>query len=110
MSDILLQERTDDGILLLTLNRPDVINCFNFDLLAELANAIMEANFDMDLRCIIISGARVDREISKQAFSTGAVSEGEKDFDRRLGKAFHLYDPQYFYGSGECSCTRHCRN
>ena len=48
MSDILLQQKTDDGILILTLNRPDAMNCFNFDLLAELADVIREANFDME--------------------------------------------------------------
>ena len=72
MSDILLQERTDDGILILTLNRPEAMNCFNFDLLSELADVIREANFDMDLRCIIITGAKGERDVKKQSFSTGA--------------------------------------
>lgn len=72
MSDILLQERADDGILILMLNRPEAMNCFNFDLLAELDDVIREANFDMDLRCIIITGAKGDRDVNKQAFSTGA--------------------------------------
>jgi len=71
MSDILLQERTEGGILTLTLNRPEAMNCFNSDLLRALADAICEANFDMELRCIIITGASgEDRE--KAAFSTGA--------------------------------------
>lgn len=72
MSEILLQERTDDGILVLTLNRPEAMNCFNFDLLAELSDVIREANFDMDLRCIIITGAKGERDVKKQSFSTGA--------------------------------------
>lgn len=72
MSEILLQERTDDGILILTLNRPEALNCFNFDLLAELADVIREANFDMDLRCVIITGAKGERDVKKQSFSTGA--------------------------------------
>lgn len=72
MSDILLQERTDDGILILTLNRPDAMNCFNFDLLAELSNAIRECNFDMDLRCIIITGSKRGDDPKKWSFSTGA--------------------------------------
>jgi enoyl-CoA hydratase/carnithine racemase len=33
MGNVLLQERTDEGILILTLNRPDAMNCFNFELL-----------------------------------------------------------------------------
>jgi enoyl-CoA hydratase/carnithine racemase len=72
MSDILLQERTDDGILILTLNRPDAMNCFNFDLLAELADAIRECNFDMDLRCIVITGSKRGDDPKKWSFSTGA--------------------------------------
>jgi enoyl-CoA hydratase/carnithine racemase len=71
MADILLQERTEDGILVLTLNRPEAMNCFNFDLLAELADTIREANFDMDLRCIIITGAG-GADPKKASFSTGA--------------------------------------
>ncbi|MEI7672888.1 MAG: enoyl-CoA hydratase-related protein, partial [Deltaproteobacteria bacterium] len=71
MADILLQERTEDGILILTLNRPEAMNCFNFDLLAALADVIREANFDMDLRCIIITGAGGD-DPKKASFSTGA--------------------------------------
>ncbi|HPQ43572.1 MAG TPA: enoyl-CoA hydratase-related protein [Syntrophales bacterium] len=72
MADILLKERTDEGILIITLNRPEAMNCFNFDLLAELSDTIREVNFDMNLRCIIITGARGDRDVTKQSFSTGA--------------------------------------
>jgi enoyl-CoA hydratase/carnithine racemase len=71
MAVILLQERTEEGILILTLNRPEAMNCFNVDLLTALADAIGEANFDMGLRCIIITGAKGD-DPKKAAFSTGA--------------------------------------
>ena len=71
MSEILLQERMEDGILVLILNRPEAMNCFNFDLLAALADTIREANFDMDLRCIIITGAGGE-DPKKASFSTGA--------------------------------------
>ncbi|MFB3925820.1 MAG: enoyl-CoA hydratase-related protein [Syntrophales bacterium] len=72
MSDILLQERTEDGILVLTLNRPDAMNCFNFDLLAVLSDVIRECNFDMSLRCIIITGSKSGDDPKKWSFSTGA--------------------------------------
>ena len=71
MADILLQERTGEGILILTINRPEAMNCFNFDLLAALREAIEEVNFDPALRCIIITGASGD-DPKKAAFSTGA--------------------------------------
>jgi len=72
MTDVLLHERTEDGIITLTLNRPDAMNCFNFELLAALADVIREANFDMNLRCIIITGARAGDDPKKWSFSTGA--------------------------------------
>jgi enoyl-CoA hydratase/carnithine racemase len=71
MADILLQERTEEGILILTLNRPEAMNCFNFDMLAALADTIREANFDMSLRCIVITGAGGE-DPKKASFSTGA--------------------------------------
>ena len=71
MAEILLQERTEEGILILTLNRPEAMNCFNTELLAALAEVIREANFDMTLRCIVITGAPGE-DPKKSAFSTGA--------------------------------------
>jgi enoyl-CoA hydratase/carnithine racemase len=71
MREPLLQERTDDGILVLTLNRPDAMNCFDFGLLEALADVIREANFDMGLRCIVITGAG-GADPKKASFSTGA--------------------------------------
>ncbi|MBN1665193.1 MAG: enoyl-CoA hydratase/isomerase family protein [Deltaproteobacteria bacterium] len=72
MNEVLKQERIDETILLLTLNRPEAMNCFNMELTTALQQAITEANFDNNLRCAIITGARGDREAAKQAFSTGA--------------------------------------
>jgi enoyl-CoA hydratase/carnithine racemase len=71
MAGVLIQERVDEGIQILTLNRPEAMNCFNFDLLEALTDAIREANFDTDLRCIIITGAP-GGDPKKSAFSTGA--------------------------------------
>jgi enoyl-CoA hydratase/carnithine racemase len=71
MADILLQERPEEGILVFTLNRPEAMNCFNLDLLGALAGAVREANFDMTLRCLIITGAGTS-DPKKVAFSTGA--------------------------------------
>jgi enoyl-CoA hydratase/carnithine racemase len=71
MAAILLQDRTEEGILILTLNRPETMNCFNSDLLAALAEVIREANFDQELRCIIVTGSPGE-DPKKAAFSTGA--------------------------------------
>lgn len=67
---MLLQEKMDDGILVMTLNRPEVMNCFNFALLETFGAAVREANFDMALRCVVITGAG---EVGpKASFSSGA--------------------------------------
>jgi enoyl-CoA hydratase/carnithine racemase len=71
MAQVLLQEKKGEGIQLLTLNRPEAMNCFNFELLASLGEAIREANFDTSLRCLIITGAG-GGEPKKASFSTGA--------------------------------------
>lgn len=71
MSDAILQQKTDDGILILTLNRPGEMNCMNFDMIETLGNIIRESNFDMSLRVIIITGAPPSGG-GKASFSAGA--------------------------------------
>jgi len=71
MAQVLLRETTPEGILILTLNRPEAMNCFNLELLGALGEAMAEANFDQSLRCIIITGASGD-DPKKTSFSTGA--------------------------------------
>jgi len=57
MSNVVLQHKTEEGILILTLNRPKEMNCMNFDMIETLGGIIKESNFDMSLRVIIITGA-----------------------------------------------------
>ena len=63
--DVLLKEVTD-GIAVLTLNRPKVMNSFNFALLHALKNAIDQLDSDPTVRVIIITGA------GDKAFAAGA--------------------------------------
>jgi 2-(1,2-epoxy-1,2-dihydrophenyl)acetyl-CoA isomerase len=46
----------DGGVLTITLNRPDVLNAFNADLLRALAAALKEARSD-EVRVVVITGA-----------------------------------------------------
>jgi len=57
MPDVILQERTGNGIVILTLNRPEAMNCLNFETIETLQKVIEDANFDMSVRVIIITGA-----------------------------------------------------
>ena len=54
--DVLLVEE-ENGVVTLTLNRPQVMNSFNFQLLHALKEQIESVRFKRDIRVIIITGA-----------------------------------------------------
>ena len=62
-----------EGILTLTMDRPDKLNSQNADTLAELADAFNEADNDDAVRVVIVTGAG-------RAFSAGADLSGEASF------------------------------
>lgn len=47
----------DDGILTITLNRPEALNAFNHDMMHELIDACDRADADDDVRAVIMTGA-----------------------------------------------------
>ncbi|WP_047154224.1 enoyl-CoA hydratase-related protein [Aneurinibacillus tyrosinisolvens] len=58
---------TREGHLaLVTLNRPDDLNCFDMDMLAQLERALEQIRFDKEVRVVIFTGA------GDRSFSTGA--------------------------------------
>lgn len=63
--DVLLREETD-GALILTLNRPEVMNSLNFGLLHALSGEIEAVRFRADVRVLIVTGA------GDKAFCAGA--------------------------------------
>jgi enoyl-CoA hydratase/carnithine racemase len=64
-SNVLLAEQKD-GVLILTLNRPEVMNSLNFDMLHALKEQIEALRFQTDVRVVIITGA------GEKAFCAGA--------------------------------------
>ena len=64
---ILLKEMRD-GVVILTINRPQALNCFNMTLLEEFGRVVSELAFDREARVVIITGCPE----GKNAFSTGA--------------------------------------
>jgi 2-(1,2-epoxy-1,2-dihydrophenyl)acetyl-CoA isomerase len=52
-----LQTSRADGVAILTLNRPDVLNAFNDELGSALLQAVQEAAADDSVRCIVITGS-----------------------------------------------------
>lgn len=65
MSELILTENRD-GVLLLTLNRPQSMNSLNRELLAALAEEVKAIAFDPAVRVVVITGA------GEKAFCSGA--------------------------------------
>ena len=55
----------DDYVALIRLNRPDALNALNSELLGELSSALVDADANDKVRCIVITG-------SEKAFAAGA--------------------------------------
>ena len=66
MSDNVLLAEEHGSVVILTLNRPAIMNAFNFTLLYELKEKIEELRFRSDVRVVIIKGA------GAKAFCAGA--------------------------------------
>lgn len=60
-----IQVTTEDGVAIVTLNRPDVLNALNRATMDELVDAIEGFDRDEAVRCIVITGAG-------RAFAAGA--------------------------------------
>jgi 2-(1,2-epoxy-1,2-dihydrophenyl)acetyl-CoA isomerase len=72
----------DEGVLTITLNRPDVLNAFNRKMTGEIQDALKKAERDNSVRCIVFTGAG-------RAFSSGEdlkarTAEGNSDFGSTL--------------------------
>ena len=65
MSNTLLSNLADNGVLTLTLNRPEVLNSLNETLTMNLLSALTDARVSKDVRAIVITG-------SGRAFCAGA--------------------------------------
>jgi enoyl-CoA hydratase/carnithine racemase len=71
----ILLER-EDGVGIITLNRPEVLNAMNRALSAELADAVKVLDADDDVGCIVITGA------GDRAFSAGGDIHEQRSDDR----------------------------
>ncbi|MEE3143861.1 MAG: crotonase/enoyl-CoA hydratase family protein [Pseudomonadota bacterium] len=65
----------EDNVLLITLNRPEILNAFNRDMMAEMIDALNKADADDNVRAIIVTGAG-------RGFCAGAdISSGGNTFN-----------------------------
>lgn len=79
---------TRDGILTLTLNRPEVYNALNPTLLHELAEAFTAAADDDSVRVVVLTGAG-DRAFSSGADLKAGFTEGLQDPGESLRTTYH---------------------
>jgi len=77
---LLVEEK--DGIAVLTLNRPEVMNSFNFVLLNSLKEQVDALKFNSNVRVVIITGA------GRKAFCAGADLKERTTFDELQVKEF----------------------
>jgi methylglutaconyl-CoA hydratase len=66
MSNTILVNKLDNGIVMITLNRPEAANALSIEMLEGLRDALLTCKFDRSVRCIVITGA------GEKAFCAGA--------------------------------------
>lgn len=72
--DLVLVERRAEGVVLVTINRPEALNALNFALRKALAEAFLALHDDAEVRCIVLTG-------SERAFVAGADLRDFADLD-----------------------------
>lgn len=94
-----LDYTVDDGVLTLTLNRPDQLNAFTVEMANELVDAFNRASADDAVRAIIVTGAGrafcagMDLSVDGNAFGLDeSLLPDMKDMNERLN------DPEVFHG------------
>jgi methylglutaconyl-CoA hydratase len=88
MSDTLIVTLDDRGIVYVSLNRPDVHNAFNDELIESLSHAFNKISIDPDVRAVVLAG-------NGKSFSAGADLNWMKKaanytFHENIDDALHL--------------------
>ncbi|MGH7031877.1 MAG: enoyl-CoA hydratase/isomerase family protein, partial [Stellaceae bacterium] len=68
----------EDGVGVVTLNRPDKLNAMNRKLSGELRDAVKALDADNQIGCVVITGA------GTRAFSAGGDIHEQREDDRRF--------------------------
>ena len=84
MSESVLQEH-HDGVLLLTLNRPDKLNALNTALADGLVASLDAAEADGTVRSIVVTGAGADlKEFQEKTAENAAANQRRSDLYARI--------------------------
>lgn len=93
----LILESDDDGIALLTINRPDKLNALNADVLDELERAATLADKDANIRALIVTGS------GNKAFVAGADIKELRQLNRETGEKLSRKGQNIFDRFEQCS-------
>lgn len=91
MSQQFIETTLEHGVLKIILNRPDVLNSFNYEMAEEVQAAFKNAETNDEIRCVLLTA-------NGKAFCAGQdlkeVTEIAKDPDRELSEVVHhTYNP-----------------
>lgn len=78
MDQAVLVSRQENGVMVITLNRPDAANALSIKVLEELKNVIDTCKFDLSVRCLVITGA------GEKAFCAGADLKERAGMDTQM--------------------------
>ncbi|MFL6557314.1 MAG: enoyl-CoA hydratase-related protein, partial [Bacillus sp. (in: firmicutes)] len=76
MSKTILVNKMENGIVMITLNRPEAANALSLQMLEGLKGAILTCKYDRLVRCIVITGA------GEKAFCAGADLKERAEMDQ----------------------------
>ena len=74
--EFILTEK-EDGVGIVTLNRPEKLNAMNHQLTDELRDAVKQMNLDDEIGCIVLTGS------GSRAFSAGGDIHEQRENDRK---------------------------
>ena len=91
----------EDGVAILTLNRPEVLNAMNTQLNGELHHAVSAADADDDVGCIVITGS------GEKAFTAGGDIHEQRENDAKFSEAeLDAKRDVYMQGAYEISASK----
>ncbi|UTI64851.1 enoyl-CoA hydratase [Paraconexibacter antarcticus] len=82
----ILVDRRDDGVAVITLNRPKALNALNLQVMREVAAALAELEGDASIGCVLLTG-------SERAFAAGADIK-----EMAEASYMDMYLPDWFAG------------
>ena len=100
--ETIVVEKAEDGVMTVTLNRPEVLNAFNDRMQAEFSQLWGEVKDDDDVRAVVIAAA------GDRAFCTGVDVTERLDSDSPFLDRAHPWaeneDPGRLLSPGETRC------